>query len=127
VNAADFSRAFAAAYSAEDAAAVAGLFTDDACLQGLSGFWAEGQEAMAEALASEMAGLARTARLVSGRTHLRPLGPGAAVLHQRFVVTGLRDEHGNELPRVGAMLTAVLIARVQGWRAMTATFSAVEP
>ena len=74
----------------------------------------------------EFAGLSRMARLVTGKTALRPLGPGAAVLHQRFVVTGLRDASGAELPRIGALLTAVLVAKGEGWLALTATFAMVE-
>ena len=68
----------------------------------------------------------RTAKLVSGKTKIRPIGPGASILHQRYVVAGLRDEAGNEIPRVGALLTAVLAAKGNGWLALTATFSVVD-
>ena len=42
-------------------------------------------------------------------------------------MTGLRDESGAELPRVAALLTAVLVAKGDGWQALTATFAVVEP
>lgn len=125
-QAADFPRAFATAFSAQDADGIAALFAEDGSFHALTGHWAEGRRAIAAGMQQEFAGLSRMARLVSGKTALRPLGPGAAVLHQRFVVTGLRDASGAELPRIGALLTAVLVAKGDGWQALTATFAMVE-
>ncbi len=53
------------------------------------------------------------------------LGPGAAVLHQRFVLSGLIDEQGNDLGRIGALLFAVLVAKPDGWRAVSLQFTAI--
>lgn len=118
-----FARAFAAAFGAGDAGAMAGLFAEDAALHSLTGQFLQGRKAIATGLAAEFAGLCRQARLVSGKAGIRPMGPGAAILHQRFVVTGLRGEDGAELPRIGALLTVVLAAREGGWQALTATFA----
>lgn len=122
----EFPRAFAAAFGAQDAEGFAQLFTEDGSFHSLTGHWAESRPLIAEGMRAEFAGLSRMARLVSGKTALRALGPGAAILHQRFVVTGLRDASGAELPRIGALLTAVLAAKAEGWQALTATFSVVE-
>ena len=123
---ATFSRAFAAAFGAQDAASLAGLFAEDACLHGLTGHVAQGRKAIAAGLADEFAGVSRMARLVTGKAVLRKLGLDAVVLHQRFVVTGLRDSEGAELPRVGTLLTAVLVAEAGAWLAVAATFGVVE-
>lgn len=119
----NFARAFAAAFSAQDAAALAGMLAEDVGVVSLTGGVAESR-AEAEALfAAEFAGTLGRARLVTGKARLLPIGPGGAVLHQRFVVMGVMDEAGQELPRLGAMLTAVLLARAEGWRAVSLTFS----
>ena len=73
-----------------------------------------------------MNGAFARARLVTGRGKLRPLGPGAAVLHQRFVLSGLIDAEGRDMGRVAALLMAVLVARSDGWKAVTLQFTATE-
>lgn len=125
-DAADFPRAFATAFGSQNAEGIAALFAEDGSFHALTGHWSEGRRAIADGMAQEFAGLSRMARLVTGKTALRPLGPGAAILHQRFVVTGLRDATGADLPRVAALLTAVLAAKGTGWQALTATFAVVE-
>lgn len=125
-EAADFPRAFAAAFGAQDANGLAALFAEDGSFHGLTGQFSEGRKAIETEMQAEFAGLSRMARLVTGKFRLRALGPGAAILHQRFVVTGLRDAQGQDLARVGALLTAVLVAKEEGWHALTATFAVVE-
>ncbi|PJF08913.1 nuclear transport factor 2 family protein [Pseudorhodobacter sp. MZDSW-24AT] len=122
----DFPRAFAAAFGSQNAEALAALFGEDGSFHSLTGHWAEGRRDITRGLQQEFAGLSRMARLVTGKVTLRPIGPGATILHQRFVVTGLRDASGAELPRIGALLTAVLVAKGTGWLALTATFAVVE-
>ena len=68
----------------------------------------------------------RRARAAFEHNQRRALGPGAAVLHQRFVLSGLVDETGRDMGRTGAMLIAVLVARAGGWQATSLQFSAVE-
>lgn len=125
-SAEEFPRVFAASWAARDATALAALMADDAYMLSLTGGWAEGRNAIAELLTSELAGAFSRSRLVSGKTRLRPLGPGAAVLHQRYVLSGLIDDRGNDMGRVGAMLIAVLTARSSGWLAISLQFSVVE-
>ena len=124
---ADFPRSFAAAFGVQDAEALAALFAENGSFHCLTGQFCDGRPAITKGLAAEFSGLSRMARLVSGKFALTPIGPGAGILHQRYVVTGLRDESGAELPRVAALLTAVLVAKGDGWQALTATFAVVEP
>jgi uncharacterized protein (TIGR02246 family) len=125
-SAEEFPRAFAKAWGARDTAGIAALLAEDADMLSLTGGWAEGRRAVETLLRDEFSGMFSQSRLVTGRMRLRPLGPGAAVLQQRFVLSGLVDASGGDLGRTGAMLIAVLVARSGGWQAITVQFSAVE-
>ncbi|MDZ4095607.1 MAG: SgcJ/EcaC family oxidoreductase [Paracoccaceae bacterium] len=122
----DFARAFAAYWGARDAKALAELAAEDAEMLCLTGAWCEGRKAIIATLTAELAGTFSRSRLVTGKTRLRPIGPGAAVLHQRFVLSGLIDAEGRDMGRIGAILIAVLLARAEGWQAVSVQFSVVE-
>ncbi len=122
----EFPRAFASNWGARDAAGLAALLAEDAVVLSLTGGWAEGRRAIEALFAGELAGAFSQSRLVTGKISLRPLGPGAAVLHQRFVLSGMVDETGRDAGRVGAMLIAVVVAKPLGWHAISLQFSAVE-
>ncbi|SEN28157.1 conserved hypothetical protein [Gemmobacter aquatilis] len=122
----EFPRAFAAGWIARDADALAALLSEDADMLSLTGAWVEGRKAILATLKAELSGLFSRARLVTGRSKLRPMGPGAAVLHQRFVLSGLVDEEGRDMGRIGALLIATLVARPEGWQAVALQFSATE-
>ncbi|WP_343082218.1 SgcJ/EcaC family oxidoreductase [Ostreiculturibacter nitratireducens] len=119
-----FARAFAEAWSARDAEAIAALFAPDGDFLTLTGAWAEGREAIARTLAAEFKGAFARTKLVTGRMKLRPLGPHAAVAMQRFVLSGLLDAQGRDVGRHGAVLTATLLAGKDGWLVAAASFSA---
>ncbi|HSF63541.1 MAG TPA: nuclear transport factor 2 family protein [Paracoccaceae bacterium] len=121
----DWARAFATAWGAADAAALTALMTPEAAMLGLTGGWAEGRGAVLKMLAAERAGVMARARLVTGRARLRPL-VGVTVLHQRFVLSGLVDATGQEMPRMTVHLTAVLVPGDAGWQADSLTFAAAE-
>ncbi len=120
----DFAKRFAAAFGRQDAAELAQLLAEDADVLTLTGAVAETAAEAEAAFAGEFAGIFAMARLVSGKHRLRVLGPGGAVVTQRFVVSGAHDDQGAEMPRFGAVLTAVLTARSTGWQAVSLTFSA---
>lgn len=122
----EFPRAFAKCWAARDVAGLIGLMAEDADMLSLTGGWAEGRRAIEALLTEELTGGFSQSRLVTGKTRLRPLGPGAAVLQQRFVLSGLVDAAGRDIGRTGAILIAVLVARAGGWHAITLQFSAVE-
>lgn len=119
----DFSRAFAYAFGDRDAKAMAELMTEDGTAHTLTGIWAEGREAACQAFEAEATGIFARARLVTGKGTVVPLGPDVALLRQRYVVTGAIEETGEEMPRFGAMLIAVLQADGLNWRAISLTFT----
>ena len=117
-------RAFAAAWAARDADAIAALFATDADLLSLTGRWAEGRKAIAETFAGELAGAFLRAKLVTGRVKQRALAPGVAQVMQRFVLSGILNPDGSDAGRVGAILSAVLVEGPQGWTIAAAQFTA---
>lgn len=121
----DFPKLFAMAFAAQDTDGLVQMLADDADVVTLTGAVAEDQAEAKRVFDQEFAGTFARVRLVSGKTRLRPLGPGGAIVHQRYVVIGARDHEGRELPRFGAVLTAVLLARTDGWRPVSLTFSAL--
>jgi ketosteroid isomerase-like protein len=120
-----FPKLFAATFAAQDSAALCAYLAEDADVVTLTGGLAETAKQAGQLFEMEFSGTFAAARLVTGKTRLRLLGPGGAILHQRYVVIGARDAAGAELPRFGAILTAVLLARADGWRAVTLGFSAL--
>jgi uncharacterized protein (TIGR02246 family) len=122
----EFPRAFAKAWGARDVTALAALMAEDADFLSLTGGWAEGRREIEALLRDELSGGFSQSRLVTGKMRLRPIGPGAAVLQQRFVLSGLVDAEGRDLGRTAAILIAVLVARGEGWQAITLQFSAVD-
>ncbi len=118
-----FAKLFAAAFGRQDAAGVAALLAEDADVLTLTGAILSGAKAAEAAFAGEFSGIFAASRLVTGKVKLRDLGTGVAIVSQRFVVSGARDEARQDLPRFGALLTAVVTAEA-GWRAVSLTFSA---
>ncbi len=115
-------RAFARDWGAHDARALAALFAEDADFLSLTGGVAEGRTEIAELLAGELAGAFSRARLVTGKTKLRPVGPEACVLIQRFVLSGIVHEDGTDAGRIGAVLAATMGLGPEGWEIVAAQF-----
>jgi len=120
---ADLPRAIAHAWGARDARALAALFTPDADFLSLTGGAAEGRAEIAELFAGELAGAFARARLVTGKTKLRAIAGGnAAVLTQRFVLSGIVHADGSDAGRVGSVFCATLEQSVEGWQIVAAQF-----
>jgi len=119
---ADLPKSFAALWGARDAEGLAALFTEDGELISLTGGTAQGRAPIAELLAGEFAGAFQRARLVTGRSRLRPVGNEAIVLMQRFVLSGLIDAAGNDAGRIGAAFCATLERAAGGWQIVAAQF-----
>lgn len=122
----DFARQFAILWSRRDAQGLAAMMAEDADMLCLTGIWAEGQKAILSALEAEFSGIFSRARLVTGRAKTRRIAADMAVLHQRFVLSGLVDAEGNDMGRIGALLVATLTASPQGWQAVALQFCATE-
>lgn len=124
MNPDDFGKLFAGAFGRQDAVGLAAMLSEDVDVLTLTGAMVEGAVAAEAAFGGEFAGIFAAARLVTGKLKLRALGPDGAILTQRFVVSGARDDAGQDMARFGAVLTAVIVARVDGWRAVSLTFAA---
>ncbi|GAB4384841.1 SgcJ/EcaC family oxidoreductase [Albidovulum sp.] len=118
-----FARSFSNAWATREARTVAALFAEDADFLSLTGAWAEGRKAITETLQGEFSGAFSRAKLVTGRTKLRSLPGGAAIVMQRYVLSGIVDAAGRDLGRVGAVLSAVLVAAGGGWAIVAAQFT----
>lgn len=121
----EFSRAFVVGWGRRDAAALSALCAEDADMLSITGLWCQGRARIHDVLEAELTGAFAQSRLVTGKGRLRPLGPGAAVLSQRFVLSGILDAEGRDAGRVAAMLGAVLLARAEGWQATSLHFVAL--
>lgn len=122
----DFPRLFAAHWAAREADGLAMMLAVDGSMLTITGLWCEGRRAIAAGLRAEMAGACVRSRLVTGRMQLRPIGAEAALLHQRYVLSGIVDEEGRESGRIATVLTAVMVARGRNWEALNVQFTAVE-
>ena len=118
----DFVRAFAEAFSRQDAEALKAMLVADADVLTLTGAASETAAEARDILSSEFAGIFRAAKLVKGKLRQRLLGP-ISVVTQRFVVSGAQDEAGQDMPRFAAQLSAVLGS---DGRALSLTFSATD-
>ncbi len=119
-----YARAFAQAWLAQDTAALGRLFAPDADFLSLTGAWAEGRTEIERTLRAELKGAFARAKLVTGRAKVRPIAPGAAVVHQRFVLSGVLNADGSDAGRIGAILMAVLVWEAGVWSAVSAQFTA---
>ncbi|WP_102226456.1 YybH family protein [Acidimangrovimonas sediminis] len=122
-----FARAFSQAWLAHDVPALATLFSEDADFLTLTGDWCEGRQAIARTLTGELKGAFAKARLVTGRSKMRILGKEAAILHQRFVLSGVLNADGSDAGRIATILMAVVTkAPGGGWQAVSAQFAVEE-
>ncbi len=122
----DLPRIFAAAWGAQDARALAALFTPDADLISLTGGFAESRGEVEALFAGEFAGAFSRAKLSSGKTKIRSLGPHVAVVIQKVTISGLINAHGQDAGRIGALLACTMAEAQSGWFIVSAQF-VVEP
>lgn len=116
---------FIRAFSTQNAQALCHLLAEDAEVVTATALHCEGRDAALQAFEHEFSGTFRAARLVSGRHRLRPVGPGTAILSQRYVLAGAQDPQGQDLPRCALLLSAVLVQRPEGWQALTCHITAL--
>jgi uncharacterized protein (TIGR02246 family) len=116
--AAAFARSFAALWGAGDAAGLATLFLPHGECLTVTGAEAIGREAVQTALQDDLDGMLHGSRLVTGRTRVRNLTDGL-LLSQRYVMTGLVDQDGQDVGRHGLMMSAVLHPSLDGLRALS--------
>lgn len=118
-----FPKLFAAAFAGQDWAALRALLVADAQVITLTGAVADDAVQAGKVFEREFSGVFKAVKLVTGRHRVRELGPGLTIVQQRYVVMNAKDESGEDLPRFGAAVTAVLLETVQGWLAVNLTLS----
>lgn len=123
----DFPKAFAAAWMARDAATLAALFAPDADFVNVAGIWWEDRAAIEAAHNHALTSFFADSRLVTGRTKVRRLGADAALVHQRFILTGQRLPDGGEAGRRSTVILFVLRHAPEGWQAVAAQNTDVLP
>jgi uncharacterized protein (TIGR02246 family) len=120
-------RAFAAAWMARDAGALAALFAEDADFVNVVGIWWEDRAAIHKAHHYGLTTFFRDSRLTVGRVKLRPLAPGAAVVHARMILTGQRAADGTEAGPRHTILTFVMAEGPDGWLCVAAQNTDIVP
>jgi len=120
--------AFAAAWMARDARALAGLFAPDADFVNVVGLWWQDRAAIEAAHAYGLATFFADSTLRVGRVKTRFLGTGAAVVQARLHLTGQRahDGSGSAGPRQTVM-TFVMERGPQGWHCVAAQNTDIMP
>ena len=121
----DFPKHFATLFAARDSAGLGDMLDQVAQVVTLTGGVAETREAAQSLFEQEFSGIFTAGRLVTGKGRVQLLGPGAVVLHQTYVVTGARGADGATMPRFPALVSAVLMDRPDGWRAVSLILSAL--
>lgn len=116
----DFGAAFAAAWTARDAGALASLFSDNADFVNVVGLWWQNRGAIEKAHRHAFDTFFARSRLICGKTAVRPLGRDAAVVHQRLILAGQITPDGAPTGRRATILCAVLERHEKGWIAVAA-------
>ena len=109
-----FPAAFAAAWAARDADALAALFARDADFVNVVGIWWEDRAAIRNAHAYGLTTFFAQSRLTVGRVKLRRLG-NIAIVNARLILTGQTAPDGTPAGPRTTIATAVLEETPQGW------------
>ena len=120
-------RAFAAAWMARDADALAALFAEDADFVNVVGLWWEDRAAIRTAHHYGLTTFFRDSRLSVGRVKLRALGPDAAVVHARMILIGQRAPDGAEAGARHTILSFVMERGEAGWLCVSAQNTDIVP
>ncbi|MDF0597054.1 YybH family protein [Psychromarinibacter halotolerans] len=123
----DMPAAFARAWMARDAGALAALFAEDADFVNVVGIWWEDRPAIEAAHGYALGSFFADSRLVPGRVKLRRLGDNVAVVHCRFLLTGQRRPGGGAAGRRSTIICFVMQRTAEGWRCVTAQNTDIVP
>jgi uncharacterized protein (TIGR02246 family) len=122
----DMPRAFAAAWAARDADALAALFAQDADFVNVVGLWWEDRDAIRKAHHYGLSTFFRASRLTVGRVKVRDLGE-TAVVHARMVLTGQLAPDGTEAGTRHTILSFVMARQAEGWLCVSAQNTDIVP
>lgn len=123
----DFPAAFAAAWMARDAAALAALFAEDADFVNVVGLWWHDRAAIERAHAYGLENFFARSTLKPGAIRVRRLGDDWAVVQCRFRLDGQTTPDGRRAEPRRTVMTFVLERRGAGWQAVNAQNTDVVP
>ncbi len=123
----DMPHAFARAWMARDAPALAALFAPDADFVNVVGLWWESAADIQTAHAYGLDTFFRDSSLRIGRVKCRHIGGAAAVVHARLTLTGQIGKNGDTAAPRRTILTTVLERRAEGWIALAAQNTDIIP
>jgi uncharacterized protein (TIGR02246 family) len=119
--------AFAAAWMARDAGALAALFAPDADFVNVVGIWWRDRAAIEAAHDYALKSFFADSRLVPGRVSTRRLGADAAVVHCRFRLTGQHALAGGRAGPRSTILCFVMARGSRGWHCVAAQNTDIVP
>ena len=114
----DLPHAFAAAWMARDAGALAALCAEDADFVNVVGIWWQDREAIRRAHNYGLTTFFRDSVLRVGRVKLRTLGDDFAVVHARMRLSGQFAPDGSVAGDRQNMLIFVCARDAEGWHAV---------
>jgi uncharacterized protein (TIGR02246 family) len=109
---------FEAAYNAGDAEALAAIYAVDATHTYALGFTHRGRVEIARGLREQFAGPFKGTQMTVKPLHIRAICPEVAVEEASFVLSGLRNADGADLPPVNGFCLAVYRREGEQWYAV---------
>lgn len=120
-------QAFADAWMARDARALATLFAPDADFVNVVGIWWHGRDRIEAAHRHGLTRYFARSRLVPGRVTLRRIGPDAAVVRCRYRLSGQDAEAGGTAAPRSTMMLFVMQHTPEGWHCVAAQNTDIHP
>jgi uncharacterized protein (TIGR02246 family) len=106
----------AAAWNAHDASAYAALFTSDADVVNVLGWWWKGRDEIQSKLTNAFAMVFRESQLTITNVDVRKLSPSIAVAHVRWTMQGALAPSAGAAPPAQGIQLQVLVRSKDGWR-----------
>lgn len=116
----DIPQAFAAAWAARDAAALAALFAEDAEFVNVVGLWWHDRAAIERAHGYALRSFFSQSTLSPGVVRVRRIGDAAAVVHCRFTLAGQLLPGGGVADPRRTILSFVAQDTGKGWQVIAA-------
>ncbi|MGH1452140.1 MAG: SgcJ/EcaC family oxidoreductase [Paracoccaceae bacterium] len=123
----DMPAAFAAAWAARDASALAMLFAPDADFVNVTGIWWQSRSAIETAHDYGLTTIFPDSTLTTGRIKTRLTGSDAATVHCRFHLTGQTAPDGTTADPRHTIMLFVMAKTPQGWHCIAAQNTDIIP
>lgn len=107
---------FANGWNRKDVDVAFADYADDADFVNVFGLWWHGKERFVKEHADRFATVFRTSTLSFNQLSVRDIPPNAAVIHGKWVLTGLRTPDGNAAPDRSGILVFAAERRSDGWK-----------